>query len=196
MVARESKYNAQAQRDHLTMKRWTEDEVERLKVAWYDPAITLDEMGQHIGRTVTRSSVAQRAKTAGLPSRRIALGRNACKPVSIYRGAWSEEDDEILRSLWHNPNFAIIHIAAKLPNGRGESAVSRRAQRIGLPNRRLLLVVKKQPRARKAKLPPPGPVIKRGCRFPVALTPRVEFCSNARTVGHYCKFHTDLMEGP
>ena len=174
--------------------KWTDAEIERLKSAWYDPAITLDEMGQHIGRPVTRASVVQRAKTAGLPSRRIALGRNACKPVSIYSGAWSEEDDEILRSFWHNPNFAIIHIAAKLPNGRGESAVSRRAQRIGLPNRRLLFVVKKQPRALKAKTPPLLASKQNTCRFPLALKPRIKLCGQKATRAHFCETHASLME--
>jgi hypothetical protein len=174
--------------------KWTDAEIERLKSAWYDPAITLDEMGQHIGRPVTRASVVQRAKTAGLPSRRIALGRNACKPVSIYSGAWSEEDDEILRSFWHNPNFAIIHIAARLPNGRGESAVSRRAQKIGLPNRRLLFAAKRQPRALKAKTPPLLASKQNTCRFPLALKPRIKLCGQKATRAHFCETHASLME--
>jgi hypothetical protein len=176
--------------------KWSAGEVERLKAAWTNSNIRLDDMGAHIGRKVTRSSISQKAKTLGLPPRRQALGKNATPLKDIYSGAWTREDDAILRDLWCNSDFAVVHIAARLPSGRGESAVSRRAKRIGLPNRRVLFKAAHKPRALKAKLPPPGPVIKRGCRFPVALTPRVEFCSNARTVGHYCKFHTDLMEGP
>lgn len=174
--------------------KWSAGEVERLKAAWADSKIRLDDIGAHIGRKVTRSGISQKAKTLGLPPRRQALGKNAGPLKNIYRGAWTREDDAILRDLWCNSDFAVFHIAARLPSGRSESAVSRRAKRIGLPNRRVLFKAAHRPRAPKAKLPPPGPVIERACRFPVALTPRVEFCSNARTSGHYCKFHADLME--
>jgi len=174
----------------MSGSKWTTEEELRLKVVWFDPNVSIDKIGVRIGRSVTKSSVSQKAKILGLPPRHEALGRPTRSPANVSRGAWSEEDDTILKTLWANPNYAVIHIAALLPNGRGESAVSRRAEKLGLPNRRLLFQAAKQARPLKAK--PPRPV-QRGCAFPLALVPRIKTCGKTAS-GRFCETHASLME--
>ena len=174
----------------MSGSKWTAEEESRLKAVWFDPNVSIDKMGGCIGRVVTKSSISQKAKILGLPPRHEALGRPTRVTANVSRGAWSEEDDTILKTLWANPNYAVIHIAALLPNGRGESAVSRRAQKLKLPNRRLLFQTAKQARPLKAK---PPQTVHRGCAFPLALVPRIKTCGKTAS-GRFCETHATLME--
>ena len=175
---------------------WSEADIAALRSVWCDGNVTIGNMGKVISRYVTKRSISQKAKSLGLPSRKEALGKRTDRSDGVPLNGhvpWTEEDHALLRELWFNENYSVIHISEMLPGVRRESAVSRRAKKLGLPSRRDLFpkVIAPEPKPRRLAKPR-GNLKTNTCGFPVAMKPRMKKCGKP-TTGRHCDFHARLV---
>jgi len=179
--------------------QWTDEESARLRICWHDKTLTIDQMAPRIGRVLSRSSITQKAQKLGLPLRREIFGGKVSRQLDgSINGSpeWTPEEDYMLLSTWFNADMDLGDIVDALPRDISRSGISRRAKRLGLPNRRTIKTKPKASpgKARKRPPPPPRPPAAKRCKFPLSLVPPRRACGSPTDGGRWCQTHAELMK--
>lgn len=95
-------------------KRWTDQELEDLRVMFTNPAISQEELEQHFGRSFSIIT---------LMARRLRLRRYGLRP-------WTAEEEQLLRELYPDLNNSREEIASHL--GRTWRAIQHKIYELGI----------------------------------------------------------------
>ena len=181
-------------------EKWTAEQETNLRRCWCDKALSISKMAPHIGRNVSRASIAQKANQLGLPLRSAIFGGQVARSLDGKPNGtvlWTPEEDAIVRAMWGRSDADLSDIAEAVGRDISPSSVSRRASRLGLTSRK---AIKKKTRAspgegRKNKATgaaQPEQALTTGCNFPLQLVRPRKFCG-VPTAGRWCEFHSTLM---
>lgn len=99
-----------------THRRWTEKELQFIRVAYPSPDYPIEQMVSLLGRT--QHSIQNRASRMGL-----------LRPICNVRGHWEQWEDDFLKDTYPRREWSINQIAAKLE--RTSKATAHRAATLG-----------------------------------------------------------------